>query len=241
MKNFFLGNPQGMTMNQIIELGNNEHFSKLTCSIIPTIDYWKNLDNRILTEFMLDNCEICFEYPVASIKNGTSSYTDVMLISSHTVVAIESKWKEKIGNYCKDHKAKRKDEVQKHWISIISNYLNKELAIEKFKDIEYQLLHRVASACSLGKQNCKVVYQIFYVNALNEEFIDEIKKMKDLLADPKIEFYVDAVQIEFKDRYKKLKDEIKALDKVERIKKIKQTIKVKSLFKFCQEDINQVV
>ena len=29
-----LGNPQGMTMNQIIDLGNNEHFSKLTCSII---------------------------------------------------------------------------------------------------------------------------------------------------------------------------------------------------------------
>ena len=47
MVKYILGNPNGMTMNQIIELGNNEHFSKLTCSIIPTIDYWKNLNNKM--------------------------------------------------------------------------------------------------------------------------------------------------------------------------------------------------
>src|SRR5450759_1404932 len=138
---YILGNPAGMTIEQVIELGNNEHFSKLTCSIIPTIDYWKDLSNKILTEIIPDDYNICFEYPVKSIKRAKSSYTDVMLISDKTNIAIESKWTEKIGDYCKDHKSKRKDEVQLHWISIISRFIGKDLRIEQFSDIEYQLLH----------------------------------------------------------------------------------------------------
>ena len=59
---YILGNPVGMTIEQVIELGNNEHFSKLTCSIIPTVDYWKNLSNKILTEIIPDDYNICFEY-----------------------------------------------------------------------------------------------------------------------------------------------------------------------------------
>lgn len=126
-----------MTIEQIIELGNNEHFSKLTCSIIPTIDYWKNLSNKILTDIIADDYNICFEYPVKSIKNATSSYTDIMLISDKACIAIESKWTENIG---------------------------KDLIIEEFSEIEYQLLHRVVSACSLNKDNCIVTYLIFYIS-----------------------------------------------------------------------------
>ena len=141
-----LGNPQGMTMNQIIDLGNNEHFSKLTCSIIPTVDYWKNPENKILTKLMNEKCDICFEYPVSSIPFATASYTDVMLISDNIAMAVESKWTEPIGALCKRQKAKRKDQVQSHWINIINDYLEKKFTLEQFKEIEYQLLHRVASA-----------------------------------------------------------------------------------------------
>jgi hypothetical protein len=238
---YALGNPQGMTINQIIELGNNEHFSKLTCSIIPTIDYWKNLNNRILTELMLSDCDICFEYPVQSIKNAPSSYTDVMLLSGDTVIAVESKWTENIGVLCKYHKAVRKNEVQQHWITIISNYLNKEFRLEQFQEIEYQLLHRVASACSLGKKNCKVVYQIFYTQKRKDDFLYEIRKLQLLLDDPKIEFYVNSIQIDFLDSYVKLKEEIINLYKQKRTEKIKSVIKENMLFHFVNENLDKLI
>jgi len=229
---YVLGNPQGMSMNQIIELGNNEHFSKLTCSIIPTIDYWKNLNNRILSELISSDCDICFEFPVQSIKNAISSYTDVMLISADTAIAVESKWTEKIGYLCKNHKAVRKNEVQQHWITIISNYLNKEFKLEQFQEIEYQLLHRVASACSLGKKNCKVVYQIFYTQKRKDDFLNEIRKLQFLLADSKIEFYINSIQIDFLDSFIKLKEEIINMDKQKRTEKIKSVIKENMMLNF---------
>lgn len=238
--NYKLGNPQGMIMDQIIDLGNNEHFSKLTCSIIPTIDYWKNTNNRILSELMLTECDICFEYPVQSIPNAISSYTDIMLISDDTAIAVESKWNEKIGVLCKNHSAKRKDEVQNHWITIISNYLNKKFSLDQFQEIEYQMLHRVASVCSLNKKNCKVVYQIFYTDKLKSKFINEIKKLQLLLDDNRIEFYVNAVQIDYLDSYFMLKDDILSLDKIKRTAKIKSVIKASSLFDFVDEKLEKL-
>lgn len=234
---YILGCPLEMTIEQVIEFGNNEHFSKLTCSVIPTIDYWKNLNNKILTDVISDDYNICFEYPVKSIKNATSSYTDIMLISNNTNIAIESKWNEKIGCYCKKQKSKRKNEVQQHWINIISKYIGKDLIIEQFCDIEYQLLHRVASACSLNKDNCIVIYQIFYNDLLNDSFKKEIVKLMSILDNPQIKFYVDFVKIDFTDIYVNLNDEIKDLSKKNKIDKIKDTIKQNDLFIFSDESL----
>jgi len=237
---YILGNPEGVNIYQIIDIGNNEHFSKLTCSIIPTIDYWKNLNNRVLTDIAVNDYNICFEYPVKSILKAKSSYTDIMLISDNLNIAIESKWNEKIGNYCKNHKAKQKDQVQQHWIDIISKYIKKDLDLEQFQNIEYQLLHRVASACSLKKDNCIVVYQIFYDNKLSESFKKEIQKIISILDSPKIKFYVNSLKIEYKNTYINLQKEIQGTDKKERIIKIKNAIKKHFLFDFKEESIVQV-
>lgn len=234
---YIIGNPDGNSIEQVIELGNNENFSKLTCSIIPTIEYWKKLDNKILTDILDNDYSICFEYPVKSIENAKSSYTDVMLISEDTNIAIESKWNEKTSYSCKNHKAKRKHKVQEHWISIISNYIGKDLKIEQFKDIEYQLLHRVASACSLNKKNCIVVYQIFYEVELSLEYIKEINKIIVILDSPKIKFYINSVKIESTKNYSTLSMKIKTADKKERIAKIKNTIKKNKLFSFSNESL----
>lgn len=237
---YILGNAEGMNIEQVIELGNNEHFSKLTCSVIPTIDYWKNADNKMLTAITADDFTICFEYPVRSIKKAKSSYTDLMLISDKINIAIESKWTEKIGVYCKNQKAKRKNEVQKHWIDIISKYIGKELFLDQFSDIEYQLLHRVASACSLNKDNCIVAYQIFYNDLFQDSFLKEIKKIMLILNSSRIKFYVNSIKIEYRDSYDILSNEIETLYKKARIEKIKNTLKRKNLFVFSNELIFQL-
>lgn len=234
---YFLGNPTGVTLNQVIDSGNLEHFSKLTCSIIPTINYWRNLNNKIITDIFSGDYDICFEYPVKSITGEKSSYTDVMLISSQANIAIESKWNEKRGPYCRNQKAKRKNEVQRHWLNIISSYIGKELKQEEFGDIEYQLLHRVASACSLNKKNCVVVYQIFYTNNLSKSFEKEIEKLKSRLKTDKIKFYLNSVKIQNNKYYEKLSEEIKNLNRQEKIDKIKNVIKRKNLFDFTEEKL----
>lgn len=237
---YFIGNPVGITMDQVIDLGNNEHFSKLTCSIIPTIDYWKNINNKILTEIFPGNYNICFEYPVKSITKAKASYTDIMLISEKSNIAIESKWNENIGYYCKNQKSDRKNEVQQHWINIISKYIGKSLSVEQFGEIEYQLLHRVASACSLNKENCIVIYQIFYVEELKKSFINEIDKLKSILDSNKIKFYLNSVKVNFTETYKSLRIEINALSKIDRIEKIKNVIKQNDLFVFSDEELKQL-
>ena len=234
---YFLGNPSGVTFDQVIEAGNSEHFSKLTCSIIPTVNYWRNLNNKIITEISSDDYAVCFEYPVRSIKGAKSSYTDVMLVSSETNICVESKWNEKKGVYCKNHQAKMKDEVQRHWLAIISNYIGKKLMQEDFNDIEYQLLHRVASACSLNKSNCVVVYQIFYTNNLSKSFVKEIAKIKSLLNTEKIKFYINSVKIQNNEAYTKLFEEIKLLDRSKKIDRIKNEIKRRDLFNIVDEDL----
>jgi hypothetical protein len=234
---YFLGNPTGVTFDQIIDAGNSEHFSKLTCSIIPTINYWKNPANRITNTFFNNDFNICFEYPVKSIKGEKSSFTDVMLISSKTNVAIESKWRENTGFYCIDHKAKQKNEVQSHWIKMISNYIGKDLNLEDFKNIEYQLLHRVASACSLRNEKCIVVYQIFYERRLKKNFRKEIEKLKSLLGTEKIQFYLNPIEIQANKNYEALENEIKMLPRLDKIDKIKKVLKRKKLFHFNKEEL----
>jgi len=234
---YIIGNPSGLTIDQVIDLGNNEHFSKLTCSIIPTIDYWKDLNNKILKGIIVEDYDICFEYPVKSISKAKSSYTDIMLISDQTNIAVESKWNEKVGYYCKDHKSKRKVEVQLHWLSIISQFINKELSIEQFSEIEYQLLHRVASACSLKKNNCIIIYQIFYKDSFSNSFVNEIIKLMTILGDSKIKFYINSVQIKFTDNYLQLQKEIIELSKDEKIDKIKESLKRNTFFEFYNESL----
>lgn len=237
---YFLGSPSGITIEEFVDLGNNEHFSKLTCSVLPTVDYWKNMNNQISTNIIAEDYNICFEYPVKSIKKAKASYTDVMLISKNTSIAVESKWTEDVGFYCKDQKSERRDLVQRHWINMISSYIGKELKLQQFEDIEYQLLHRVASACSLNKENCIVVYQIFHNDKQRDCFINEIHKLISVLGNTRIKFYIDTVKIDFTDEYNNLYFIIKDMTKKERAEIIKETIKRDNLFVFSNESLIQL-
>lgn len=238
--NYYFGDPLRKDIYQIIELSDSKHFSRLTCSLLPTVEYWKN-HNKITKELITENFDICFEYPVSSIKNATSSYTDVMLISKNICVAIESKWTENKGVACNKHKAIRKDDVQKHWINIINEYLGTTLELKDFGEIEYQLLHRVASACSLNKERCVIVYQIFYENQLKNTFEKEIIKFLKITNSKKIDFYTCSVKIDFTESYQELKEEVTNKSREEKVQLIKDKISKNILFRFGDENLKQII
>lgn len=238
--NYYFGDPLRKDIYQIIKLSDSKHFSKVTCSLLPTVEYWKNR-NLINETLINETFDVCFEYPVSSIKNATASYTDVMLISKNICLAVESKWNENKGITCNKHNAKRKDEVQKHWIKIINDYLGTTLELKDFGEIEYQLLHRVASACSLNKERCVIVYQIFYNKQLKNTFEKEILKFLKIINSKNIDFYTCSVKVEFTKSYQELKEEIADKSREERVQLIKDKISKNTLFLFSDENLKPII
>ena len=224
----------------IIDNASNDHLSRLTCSMVPTFDYWRSLSNKVLTDIMKSTCNICFEYPVESIPRGKNSFTDVMLISDDTVVAVESKWTESTSVYCKDHTSTRRIELMNHWLDMIKPFTETNLSVIDLDDIEYQLLHRTASACSLNKANTNVVYQLFYEGNLNLAFHYEILKLKNLLSPTTINFYINTVEITPNSFHNALSSRILNLSLEDKAKEIKKALKQYPLFTFKKETINKI-
>lgn len=236
------GNPNGMSIDEIIDLSSNEHFSKITCSLLPTIDYWKNIENRVMSLLKENDYKLCFEFPVKSIPCAKSSYTDLMIVSEKTNIAVESKWNEKIGQSCiKWRRTKeRGEEVIKNWLGYISKYTRINYSLKEFEDIEYQILHRVASSCSLNKEKCVVLYQLFYEDNKKKDYIEQLSKMKLRVRSELIHFYIHNVKIEKKDKYYALEKEIKNRSKNEKVDLIKNTLKRFKLFSFDDREIYEI-
>ncbi len=234
------GNQTRLTFDQIIDQANDNHLSRLTCSMVPTYDYWRFLGNKILSQLMKVPCNICFEYPVDSLPGCPASYTDVMLIAPETAVAVESKWTENVSYHCHKHTSSQRIQLMEHWLRLIQPYTSKNLHVSDIDDIEYQLLHRTASACSLNKPNCIVLYQIFYIESITSAFHAEISKLKNLLAPSNIRFFIDEVKIKPNILYNGLSASIAQLSDNEKAFKIKNVLKSHGLFDILNENIYEL-
>lgn len=128
--------------------------------------------------------QLCFEYPVpvhrACGGRGKASMTDLMIITSFYAIALEAKYteylsgkQESISQWLKDPKGgtildNRKNVLQ-GWLNYISekgcsDIRKIEEVLEKLNDVQYQLFHRIASACAAAKEPTRkpvVIYQVF--------------------------------------------------------------------------------
>ena len=199
-------------------------------SSLPLVQFWKPRGRKLNSwaDTLLKECgitpsdveKLMFEYPVPVNKGkGKSSMTDLMIISKSHAIAIEAKWtecKEKyesISEWKKEGKDKiNRNNVLKGWIKYINAFVdsdNEVLETEnlgRYDKIPYQLLHRIASACAVAKQQGKseaiVIYQLFYDSdgCVSKE---EMKSFAEGLADhygdlfkrlKKVRFYIALVE-----------------------------------------------
>ena len=161
--------------------------SKKTSSL-PLVQFWKPNPKGGLSEcaktflekcgltLNLEGSKFCFEYPVpVNSGKGKASMTDLMILADNYAIAIEAKWTEckrkyeSIKNWEKSGDVENHKKVLNGWIAYINEYLEdrgsnwKMKRAESIKDIPYQLLHRVASACHVArKKKAIVVYHLFY-------------------------------------------------------------------------------
>jgi hypothetical protein len=146
-------------------------FKNLTRSTLPLLAWWK--DKAAALELIGEKCGfddladalVCFEFSTASAgPHDKASYTDVMVESRSTAIAIEGKWTEPrhetVSEWSQNGNTTNRQRVLAHWLSLIRNRAAK-LDDSAIQDIPYQMLHRTASACARMGKLPVVLYQVF--------------------------------------------------------------------------------
>jgi hypothetical protein len=140
-----------LSLDETYNLYPTKQFESPARSTIPLLSLLKD-GNELMQEILL-KLGISTEYNVHLEYNIHSSQTDAMIISSNIANAIEVKWtepKEKTVGYYKQtyHYS---DSVFQYWIDLLNDVCRTNLTVKELDDTSYQMLHRAASSCALGK------------------------------------------------------------------------------------------
>jgi len=191
--------------------------TKESCSTYPLLKYWDlNCNNATISEMRLTdllsklelskpkNIQVCFEYPVKPTDGkGKASMTDIMIVSDTFKIAIEGKYTEptyqSVTSWLKKDQSNvgNREKVLNSWIKMLNPFCLEELDIEKIEHIEYQLVHRTASACNANINKAFIVFQQFCDDNNNRsaavkkkigEFIKIIKPKETL------KFFIDSIE-----------------------------------------------
>lgn len=149
---------------------------------------------------------IHIEYTVSSPQGaGKASHTDVIVIAADATLAIEAKWGEPryetVGDWL--GKAKSDDnrwKVMEGWLQLLQPNTALELKVDDFRDAIYQMVHRAASACSIGKSP-RLCYLHFAPPpdqraATSDQYLADLQHLHGLLGSPAaFPFYLVEVQV----------------------------------------------
>jgi hypothetical protein len=111
-----------------------------------------------------ETAQMYFEYPVNQYTGkGKASFTDLMIIDSSKSIAIEAKNTESkyetvkkwLGN------SVNKRNVLIGWLGLINSKLTLSITSEDISEVPYQMIHRLASACSVADKEPVLLYLYF--------------------------------------------------------------------------------
>lgn len=145
------------------------------------------------------NAKYIFEFETPVIKGkGSPSCTDLMIEYPNVCIAIEAKRTEQayetVISWLGDSDNRKL--VLDGWIEIISNYTDIKFDSKSISDLPYQLIHRVASACSLNKSQTHVVYLGFDLDKTKTKYYrDSLTKFSKILGN-KIDFHLACSKID---------------------------------------------
>ena len=195
-----------------------------------------------------------FEYCVASPKSGGNpSQTDALLMSDSTVWAVEAKWTEP--RYETVEKRIRKPESDGSdprttvdgWLKHLQPFATRDLGVDDFVDVVYQVLHRAASACAVATANQlqpHLVYLHFHPSPLpssatTSQYVSDLRDLHALLGNPGgVKFTVVEMPLKLNAAFEIIKD----LDKkaIETAAQVKAALCSGPLFTFGKPRITQI-
>jgi hypothetical protein len=112
------------------------------------------------------NTEMHFEYEVPVQRgSGKSSFTDLMIFADDVAVAVEAKFTEpryeSVSTWLGGAPTTNRIDVLEGWLCAIETATEASIRRDAVRDVPYQLIHRTASVCCVGRRRRIVVYQVF--------------------------------------------------------------------------------
>lgn len=171
--NISYGKPSEDEMGELIARMPDNDLQKATRSTVAQMAYWRLPVDRMNRykkplDIMEEVCpSLSFEYPVENEEpRSKPSMTDVMYSDTRQAIAFEVKWTEPRYDSVavwldKGRDIDHRKRVLNCWLNMIKPYVNNMITIDLLTDLPYQMIHRIASACSFEKQKATVVYQCF--------------------------------------------------------------------------------
>lgn len=121
-------------------------------------DDWTTFAKVLTFCNVLGDVSVAFERKVSSPRGeGLPSQTDAMVLFDHAALAIEAKWTEPRYETVvtrltrKDPNGRDSKEFVGGWLELLQPHATKPLRLEDFASCVYQVVHRAASACGLGR------------------------------------------------------------------------------------------
>lgn len=202
------------TIKNISELLNcysTSEFKSPYRSTIPLISLFmqnRNFINEIDPNIEPTKCDFTFEF-ITKLNQGkgNSSFTDLMILDGKNSIAIEAKRTEPkyntVEKWIGENPENRKIVIES-WLKLINKTITPKISTNDIKNLPYQMIHRLASACSQEKENIYLVYFGFDLKPkMKEYYIQNLKVLSELLQ-KKVTVKLICFEIEKKEKQKRL-------------------------------------
>ena len=209
---FYFGTPNAINRvaDSIPFYGGGE-FESPTRSTVPLLSLLIQAPGKF-TEMigslgMPGDSDLYLEYTVPPPRGqGNPSHTDVMVRSGDDALAIEAKWTEPLSETVEKWLSRgtnraNRDAVLEGWLGLIGDCLKRQFHPDDFLPVNYQMLHRAASAAKTG-DNPRLAYFLFTNPSVKQatqpaQVREKLKDFWDRLGQPdKFTFYAVEVKIQ---------------------------------------------
>ena len=170
-------------------------------STVPLLDYWRQPEPRVrVLEACLgvkpsDQAELHFEYEVPVQRGrGKSSYTDLMILGDDVAVAIEAKFTEpryeSVETWLGPEQTTNRADVLDGWVRAIEAVTEAAIDRDVVRKLPYQLIHRAASVCCVGRPKRAVAYQVFG-EAPGSYYAEDLRRLASVMVPgDRVSFYI---------------------------------------------------
>lgn len=143
-----------------------------TVPLLSLVDQGRDVWNALMAPLGVPaDAPVHIEYGVVSPKaGGKPSQTDAMIVAPNVVVGVEAKWTEPREKPVSKRIAQPESDggdprdTVRGWLARMQPFACAPLEIDAFLDVPYQVVHRIASACTVATErnvHAEVVYLHF--------------------------------------------------------------------------------
>jgi hypothetical protein len=249
---FHYGRPEPIYFELLLNQMPDSEFGNLTRSTIPSLSYWRDHDAAIQAIFTALRVasplegHLCFEYPVKSLPSCKPSFTDVMYISQDLAIGFEAKSTEPryemVQEWLRVGRRTNRGAVLEHWKDLIRKRTG-TVVDDELAGIPYQMVHRVASVCSVRSRRHALVYQLHIVdtNADIEHYKSDLQHLSRAIAAPgHIDFWLHRITLSRTPAYHETERMIERADPFQRPMVVRQALLSRRLFTIEQEHLEPI-